>query len=107
MTWKDGGEALFARAVALEWKTRLEAACDCKPLEEALPLDAEPGVRLRILRDRIEEGLHKASPETEAKAARAAGATHLVLWSFEPASVLEGREPLRRTESYHVYELGP
>ena len=104
VTWKDGGEALFDRGVALEWRRRLELACACRPLETPLAATREPGARLAELRGRIADGLHRADPAELAASMKGEGAGILVLWSYEPAPVIE-RELLHRTTSYHVYRL--
>ena len=37
VTWKDGGEGLFSRAVALEWRRRMAVASGCDVLAEPAP----------------------------------------------------------------------
>ena len=105
VTWKDGGEALFDRGVALEWRRRLEVACACRPLEEPLPQTREPGVRLAELRLRIADGLHRAEPAALAEGLAAEGVKILVLWSYEDEPEIDA-ELLWRSTSYHVYALG-
>ena len=104
VTWKDGGEALFDRGVALEWRRRLELACACGPLDAPLTSTREPGARLAELRGRLADGLHRAEPSALAGAMATEGAGVLVLWSYEPEAIID-RELLWRTASYHVYSL--
>ncbi|MCP4868071.1 MAG: hypothetical protein GY898_05080 [Proteobacteria bacterium] len=78
VTWKDGGEGLFDRSVALEWKRRIEVACACLPLDEPLIADRRPGARGAELRRRMEAGIRAASPEQLIAAARSEGVTHVV-----------------------------
>jgi len=54
--WKDGGEALFSRSFALNWKREMERGCACRPFPEPLPSGARPGVRLAELRARLRTG---------------------------------------------------
>jgi hypothetical protein len=62
-TWKEGGEATFSRAVAVEWKRRTERVCACDILERPGGIAA---LRLR-LRDgwsgRTLEGIRQTAVE--------------------------------------------
>jgi hypothetical protein len=55
LTWKDGGEALFDRSFALNWRLEMQHLCACDPFTEPLPSAGE-GKRLAALRDRLREG---------------------------------------------------
>jgi hypothetical protein len=104
-TWKDGGESLFSRDFALEWKRRIERLCDCRPLDAALPRGAEPGVRLAELRRRIDDGMHRRDAAALARDAEALGARWLVLRRFDPTPAFAGGEPALRTVGYQVWRL--
>jgi hypothetical protein len=74
-TWKDGGEALFARSFALNWKREMERNCACRPFEQPLPSGERPGVRLAELRRRLAAGhaaMTKAQLRKQMQLARAA-----------------------------------
>lgn len=79
VTWKDGGEALFDRSRALEWKRRIEASCACRPLDEPLEAGLGPGERGAEIRRRIGDGTWAASRDELIAVARREGATHLVV----------------------------
>ncbi len=101
VTWKDGGEALFNRDVALEWTRRVEIACACRPFDAPLPAAG----RLGVLRARMREGSESADPWELARSLRAEGVTHLILRSTSEPSLDE--PPLLRTASFHLYSLAP
>ncbi len=105
VTWKDGGEALFSREVAMEWERRVRVACACDPLATPLPSGGEPGVRLGLLRARMDDGNHKAWAGKLAGGAQAEGASFLVLRSFDPTSRLAGRPIRFRNAAFHLYGL--
>jgi len=88
VTWKDGGEALFDRERALEWKRRVEVACACRPLDEPLPADLGPGERLAELRARMATGTRAAGRPALVGAARQEGVTHLVVEAGEGFELL-------------------
>jgi hypothetical protein len=79
VTWKDGGEALFDRGQAMEWKRRIESACACRPLDEPLAPHLGPGGRLAELRRRMADGVGRAGRERLLDIAREERVTHLVV----------------------------
>lgn len=107
VTWKDGGEALFDRDVAMRWLARLESACGCEPLR---PPDATPREAAHVqaeFRRRIGAGQFAIRPEGQLRAAQEARATHLFVSSFDPKSLLPGQEPIWRNAAYHLYAVAP
>lgn len=56
VTWKDGGEALFHRELALEWRRRVEETCACRPFVPRPTDDGTAFGRAHVLRKRIERG---------------------------------------------------
>jgi len=55
LTWKDGGEALFDRSFALNWRREMQRLCACDPFAEPLPPPGR-GERLAALRERLRKG---------------------------------------------------
>jgi len=55
LTWKDGGESLFNRSFALNWKREMQRLCACDPFTEPLPSPGK-GERLAALRKLLHEG---------------------------------------------------
>jgi len=97
VTWKDGGEALFDRDLALEWRRRLELACACRPLDGP----PGPGTPLARLRERIEAGVLAADPARLADLLETEGVDVLIV--DRPVD----RPLLHRTETWRIYQLSP
>jgi hypothetical protein len=78
-TWKDGGEALFDRALAMRWLKSMRALCDCDPLGARGAQRPSPRAdRLTVLRRELDEGWDRRTATDIMKAARGIGATHCV-----------------------------
>ena len=95
VTWKDGGEALFDRALAMEWRRRLELSCGCTPWT------GPPGIG--PLRARLRAALRTTDASALTAAARDEGVDFLVLWRETPG--LRPGEAVFATDSYEVFEL--
>ena len=98
VTWKDGGEALFDRGVALEWRRRIERSCACRPFDQPLPETD----RLSALRHRLRAGSDAADPGALAESLRSEGVTHLVLRGPRAWGA-----PLHTVGAYALYALPP
>jgi hypothetical protein len=78
-TWKDGGEALFDRALAMEWLESMRTLCACDPLGARGGQRPSPGAdRLMLLRRELNEGWDRRTATDIMEAARRIGATHCV-----------------------------
>ena len=94
-TWKEGGEALFDREIAMRWRARVELGCAC------VPWAGEPGIA--PLRRRIRAGLRRADAGQLAASAAASGADYLVLRRDTPG--VRPSTPLFTTEGFEVFSL--
>jgi hypothetical protein len=78
-TWKDGGEALFDRTLAMRWLTSMRALCDCDPLGVNERTQYPHGEdRLTLLRRELDDRWSKRGTAEIMRAASGIGATHCV-----------------------------
>lgn len=107
VSWKDGGEALFDRDFAMRWRSRLSDACACDPLQPLPPEPREASLTQAEIRRRIDAGQFAMSAEVQRDVALRAGATHLLLATFDASSRIPGQEPIWRNAAYHLYAIAP
>jgi len=78
-TWKDGGEALFDRALAMRWLKSMRALCDCDPMGVNERTQYPHGEdRLTLLRRELDDRWSKRGTAEIMRAASGIGATHCV-----------------------------
>jgi hypothetical protein len=79
-TWKDGGEGLFDRALAMRWLESMQVLCGSEPLSLVgidKPRDSEAG--LAELRKQLRHGWESRTASELAQAATDLGASHYVI----------------------------
>ena len=75
LNWKDGGESLFSRSFALNWKRAMERSCDCRPFTREPP---DSGRGLTGLRKQLREGHANLNASQLQEIARLQGSRYLV-----------------------------
>ncbi len=92
--WKDGGEALFDRGVALRWLDEVSAGCACDPLAPSPGLGPGTQTGISALKRRLREGRRATSREELRRRARAAGAS----WGVEAVEESGPRDTRHRLQ---------
>jgi len=78
-TWKDGGEALFNRGLAMRWLESMRTLCGCNPLSVGANNQEVGQAGLADLRRELRHGWENQTAAELAQAATTLGATHYIL----------------------------
>jgi hypothetical protein len=109
-TWKDGGEALFDRVLAMHWLDSMRTLCNCDPLSPVgASVAGKASEGLAGLRSQLRSGWESQHGKELTQAAEALGASHCVLKKSQlhPSMVeASGANPDGSGAPKALFELG-